>query len=362
MGENLLDKIVITGMDKLISGTIRKSPNSANQCELTFHNPGGEKTYKFKHGENIKVYAGIGYPYREPLFDGYIYDIYKDASPSSLPIKISCLDYIGKLNEEKILLDDTINYDGWENLSAIRDIVINTTGSFFTSFAISGTNDNSSNVQTITKENNIRSDYSSRLEIIKNINNISYDDSNYPSAPKLYYFWQENDYDDSIGEIRRFCMKKITSSAGDMTAIKTLDYGNTIFDSSLREQSQGCMNTVIVKGTDTDYTHSDSTGIINFMGGVQAQKIVDSTLINSDDCQSKAVRMVELFKKPQKSLQVRCREAFQLKPLDVVRVINPRYGIDENFFIIDVDISFSQNDISCQLTMGSQRPYLTTYL
>ncbi len=362
MSENLFDKIIVLGMDKLISGTIRKSPNSANTCELTFHNPSGEKTFQFKHGENIKLYAGIGYPYREPLFDGYIYDIYKDASPSNLPIRINCLDYIGKLQEEKILLDETTNYDGWENISAIRDIVTNCTGSFFTNFSLSGTSDKLGMIQTITKENNIRSDYESRLDVIKKINNFTYDDTDYPNAPKLYYFWQENDYDDTIGEIRRFCFKKISSSAEDIIAIKTLSYANTIFDSSLREQTQNCMNTAIVKGANVEYTHSDATGINNFIDGVQAQKITDNILTNSDDCQRKAIRYVELFKKPVKSLQVRCREAFMLKPMDVIKVVNPRYGINENFFVIDVDISFSPNDISCQLTLGSQRPYLSTYL
>ncbi len=361
---DVYNKFTILGMDKLISGTIRKSPNSANTCELLFHNPSGEKTYKFKHGDNIKLYAGLGYAYREPLFDGYIYDIYKDASPSNLPIKINCLDYIGKLQEERILLNETTNYDGWENVSAIRDIVTNCTGSFFTNFAVSGTSAsaNMGNIQTITSENNIRSDYESRLDVIKKINGFTYDDSSYPNAPKLYYFWQENDYDDTTGEVRRFCFKKITSNAGDMTAVKTLDYGNTIFDSSLREQTQGCMNTAIVKGTDCVFNHSDSTGIYNFLDGVQAQKIEDNTLVNPDDCQSKAVRFVELFKRPQKSIQVRCRDGFMLKPMDIVRVVNPRYGINENFFVIDVDVSFSSTEINTVLTLGVQRPYITSYL
>ena len=355
---NLKTTITLDGntITNPISGSIRKITNKASTCDLTFANKNGLMMHYIKWNGVIKVYLGLDTIESDPVFTGIPF-----AKKGRETITYSFTDLFGYLNRAKdIKIDDFTNFDGVEAGQSIVEVIGDADYSMFdvslSTDGIQGTE------PVVTLDDTLRfPTYTSRYNIIRNINDRCWDTSDYPNEPEPYILYMKDNV---------LHHEKQTRLA-DATPIHTIATADNMLTSAPSWDITKLINKQIVFGDSYEDgyerkrlyegTATDTSAIKQF-GVLSGNIVTDKSLTNNGDCKSKAERIVEANKTVVVRATISTVGRFNVIPArDYITVTDSNYGLEGTHRIAEVRYNFGK-DTSTRITLDNTRPIMTEFI
>jgi len=339
-----------------ISGSIRKMTNKSTICDLTYPNKNGLMMHYIKWNSVIKVYLGLDTTEADPVFTGIPF-----AKKGRETITYSFTDLFGYLNRAKDMkVDDFTNFDGVEAGQSILEVIGGADYSMFNTVlstdGIQGTN------PVVTLDDTLRfPGYTSRYDLIRNINNRCWDISEYPKEPEPYILYMRDNV---------LHHEKQTRLA-DATAIDTIATADNMLTSAPSWDIQKLINKQTVFGDSYEDGYerkrlyegtADDDSSIKQFGVCCGTPITDKSLTNNGDCISKAERIIEANKSVIVRATISTVGGFTFIPgKDYITVTDSSYGIEGTHRIAELRYTFG-NDESTKITLDNTRPIMTDYI
>lgn len=338
-----------------ISGSIRKITNKGATCDLTFSNKKGRMAHYLPWNSVIRVYLGLDTLEDDPVFTGIPY-----ARKGRETMTYSFMDYFGYLNRHKdIKLDEFSNFDGMEAGQSILEVVA---GADYSSFAtnistggVTGTN------PVVVLNDTLRfPNYTSRHDVITNINEQCWDTSGYPAEPEPYIIYmsdttlhheKQTRLADATATYTIASADNLIVSAPTWTITKNINkqivLGDTYEDGYGRQRRY--------EGTATDSSSIDMFGVIC------GKPITNKNLTNNGDCITEAERNIESNKELIVRASIGTVGMFNLIPgKHCLTVTDSDYGIDGTHRVSEVKYIIGDNH-STKITLDNTRPLMTEY-
>ena len=312
---------------------------------------------EFRQGSIVQLFYGLGTG-QQRIFYGYLPSIASDRnlSETDTTIRLTATDFIGQLEDRTIELGTSASSflvpEGKEIGGLIADIVQATIDSQFAAplFSIQGIQ-GTSPVQ-IVSTTDVKIGVDTAKNFIDYYTGLAFDDTEYPDAPLLYEYNQEDQY---------FRWGKQT--ALDATPAMRLTIGkDAILSGSI--QRQPVYSDAYITGSETNrWTQSDRDTSRRWGGRrFWIRDSVSTTELS--DAYDKGVRLVELYKNERRTFMlVISRDPFILHPGDILAIdAAEAQGLrSESYRVSEVKMALSPV-LRTTVTCGDPARLLTDFL
>jgi hypothetical protein len=341
---------VVVGWDVLSIG-IRKGLCSVGEAIINVDDEFNKIGDSLLIGDEIEIKFGRGTLGNTAIFVGYLYKKSLNFSAGKSSLRLTFLDYMGKLRDERIHLDDGDNLDGNECSVAIDELVRGLHNVPLSTSGIKATNPS----VNVNAEDNIRSQFATRFEIVEKIRKLAYDNSLFP--PRSYVYW---------ADAKTFYFREEAQPNGPKSedeSVFTIDSDNMV-SAGVEVTADMICNEIKVYGasatdgstifwpTAADETEVDMQSIKKYGGRFSA--VYKSDLSNTDDLQAIARRVLFQHKEAKAFNSVTATEGEWLGLNQIITVDGSAYGYEsEEYRITEMQISFSAGNLTVKFTVDN---------